>query len=25
MEKVVYHEAKEWYEEMLEELKHFGK
>ena len=25
LEKVVHHEAKEWYEEMLEELKHFGK
>ena len=23
MEKVVRHEAKEWYEDMLEELKHF--
>lgn len=25
MERVVHHQAKEWYEEMLEELKHFGK
>lgn len=25
MERVIHHQAKEWYEEMLEELKHFGK
>lgn len=25
IEKIVCHEAHEWYEEMLDELKHFGK
>ena len=25
MEMAMWHQAKEWYEEMLEELKHFGK
>ena len=25
MEKVIHHQAKEWYEEMLEELKHVSK
>ena len=25
MEKIIHHQAKEWYEDMLEELKKFGK